>query len=149
MEARFISNLNLDNINNIDTDNLTMHENDLLNTIRLFSRVDFDESFLLNLFINENIEYRDVSTPLNPIDLGKQKRIYFKDINDINDINDISNIKEIICAICLENFDNEDLIINLNCSHIFHNSCLEKWLSEYNNKCPKCRMEIGESKPNI
>ena len=60
MEARFISNLNLDNINNIDTDNLTMHENDLLNTIRLFSRVDFDESFLLNLFINENIEYRDV-----------------------------------------------------------------------------------------
>ena len=146
MEARFISNLNLDNINNIDTDNLTMHENDLLNTIRLFSRVDFDESFLLNLFINENIEYRDVTTPLNPIDLGKQKRVYFKDIIGINDI---SNIKEIICAICLENFDNEDLIINLNCSHIFHNSCLEKWLSEYNNKCPKCRMEIGESKPNI
>ena len=53
------------------------------------------------------------------------------------------------CSICLENFNEDDIIIKLDCEHIYHNPCLEKWLSIYNNKCPKCRKEVGESKPNI
>ena len=49
----------------------------------------------------------EMYSPLNPIDLGKQKRIYFKDISNISNICNISNIsdiKEIICPICLRKF---------------------------------------------
>jgi len=139
IENELISLLDLYNITNIDIDNLTVCENDTLNIIRLFSRINFDETFLLNLFINENIEYRDVETPLNPIDLNSQTRLLFKE----------QLYEESICSICLENFNEDDIIIKLDCEHIYHNPCLEKWLSIYNNKCPKCRKEVGESKPNI
>ena len=53
------------------------------------------------------------------------------------------------CSICLETFKEDENIIQLKCNHIFHNKCLETWLSHYNNKCPTCRMEIGKSNPKL
>lgn len=44
------------------------------------------------------------------------------------------------CVICLNNYKNDDMVSYLNnCNHLFHKKCIDKWLKEYNNKCPICR----------
>ncbi len=49
------------------------------------------------------------------------------------------------CPICTDNLVNGDMIIKLNCSHIFHDGCILPWL-ELNNSCPNCR-QLLTSKP--
>ncbi|KAL0385461.1 UNVERIFIED_CONTAM: E3 ubiquitin-protein ligase RING1-like [Sesamum radiatum] len=44
------------------------------------------------------------------------------------------------CSICLEGFDNSDGA-RLPCSHMFHESCILRWLQE-NHVCPLCRHEL-------
>lgn len=62
-----------------------------------------------------------------------------KNIKKIKD-SDLENlINE--CSICLENYEINDKIIILNCTHIFHKRCLDLWLSN-NNSCPICREDI-------
>ena len=45
------------------------------------------------------------------------------------------------CCICLANFDKEAQVTELNCKHIFHTECLEKWM-ETKTICPFCREEV-------
>ena len=58
------------------------------------------------------------------------------------------------CPICLVKFldENEcteaDFGVKLpKCSHVFHKTCLEKWL-EHTNSCPMCRFEFPTDDPN-
>jgi hypothetical protein len=44
-----------------------------------------------------------------------------------------------ICGICLDYMD--DKITILKCNHIFHESCINEWLSS-NDTCPYCRTVI-------
>ncbi|KAG6600727.1 putative RING-H2 finger protein ATL19, partial [Cucurbita argyrosperma subsp. sororia] len=47
------------------------------------------------------------------------------------------------CAICLEEFENgEDCQIFVVCKHIFHYSCIQRWLRR-NMTCPICRSPIA------
>jgi len=48
------------------------------------------------------------------------------------------------CTICLDNFEDNEKIILLECNHNFHKNCIEKWLKEYSYKCPLCRNESSE-----
>ena len=42
------------------------------------------------------------------------------------------------CSICLEQYRNDEKVVNLKCSHLFHKTCFQKWVmnSVY---CPLCR----------
>ena len=42
-----------------------------------------------------------------------------------------------VCTICLEDVSN----VPLECGHIFHNKCIDKWLEE-NDTCPNCRNQV-------
>ncbi|XP_010533638.1 PREDICTED: E3 ubiquitin-protein ligase RHA1B-like [Tarenaya hassleriana] len=48
------------------------------------------------------------------------------------------------CAVCLYEFEDEDEIRRLtNCRHIFHRSCLDRWMMGYNQMtCPLCRTQF-------
>ena len=46
------------------------------------------------------------------------------------------------CVICLEDFAINDKIINLECSHLFHNDCILKWFV-YKSKCPLCKKQYN------
>jgi len=42
------------------------------------------------------------------------------------------------CSICLGNLKAKDVIIELYCSHTFHQICIAEWL-KISDKCPMCR----------
>ncbi|CAN6931152.1 unnamed protein product [Brassica oleracea] len=44
------------------------------------------------------------------------------------------------CAVCLYEFEGEEEIRRLrNCRHIFHRSCLDRWMDHDQKTCPLCR----------
>ncbi|KAK3016210.1 hypothetical protein RJ639_046852 [Escallonia herrerae] len=44
------------------------------------------------------------------------------------------------CAVCLYEFEGRDEIRRLtNCRHIFHRSCLDRWMDHDQKTCPLCR----------
>jgi hypothetical protein len=45
------------------------------------------------------------------------------------------------CPICLERCDGADGLIRLRCRHVFHSSCLERWL-RCRRDCPYCRASV-------
>jgi len=49
------------------------------------------------------------------------------------------------CSICLINFNynNQMNFIQLNCEHIYHKVCIDKWIFEGNLNCPICRNQIS------
>lgn len=46
-----------------------------------------------------------------------------------------------ICTICLSNYEVEEKIKVLPCSHIFHPACIDRWLDS-KNKCPICKHDV-------
>lgn len=51
------------------------------------------------------------------------------------------NCKITDCGICLDEFQLNDKLLCLKCKHIFHYSCVHKWLTNGSNRCPSCRVE--------
>ncbi|KAK4373227.1 hypothetical protein RND71_008611 [Anisodus tanguticus] len=45
------------------------------------------------------------------------------------------------CVVCLDNMGNQDEVLCMPCSHIFHGECITKWL-EKSHYCPLCRFEM-------
>ena len=68
-----------------------------------------------------------------------QNAIYPQLYDDLNE-KKIKNIDK-ICSICIDNYHKDNIIYELDCSHIFHKKCLSKWI-ELNNTCPLCRASI-------
>eukprot|EP00929_Paragymnodinium_shiwhaense_P114659 TRINITY_DN83127_c0_g1_i1.p1 TRINITY_DN83127_c0_g1~~TRINITY_DN83127_c0_g1_i1.p1 ORF type:complete len:418 (+),score=72.55 TRINITY_DN83127_c0_g1_i1:109-1362(+) len=49
---------------------------------------------------------------------------------------------EIECVFCLEAFENGDRLLKLPCNHIFHQSCVSRWLCR-NCLCPVCKQDVS------
>lgn len=44
------------------------------------------------------------------------------------------------CAVCLHEFEAEDEVrLPANCCHVFHRSCLDRWIGYEQRTCPLCR----------
>ncbi|CAD8149762.1 unnamed protein product [Paramecium pentaurelia] len=52
------------------------------------------------------------------------------------------NDQQQTCYICQEDFKNEEVELEMSCSHNFHKDCLTQWL-KINNSCPVCRAKIN------
>lgn len=122
--------------------------------INLYRRRDTIANRILNLFTlftnivntpeNENIEeLENVKLVILKEELKKIPLMKYKDISE--------NIKSnnILCSICQNNFKKYNKIRLLNCNHVYHQRCIDKWLLEMSHKCPICRESCGEYKPNI
>ncbi|CAF2158174.1 probable E3 ubiquitin-protein ligase XERICO [Brassica rapa] len=46
------------------------------------------------------------------------------------------------CSVCLSNFEEDSEINKLKCGHLFHKTCLEKWIDYWNITCPLCRTPL-------
>ena len=60
-------------------------------------------------------------------DILIEKQIEFNATEDI----------EYDCSICLEPLKKEELLIKLQCDHVFHKECIEEWINT-RHKCPNC-----------
>merc|ERR1719517_128279 len=49
--------------------------------------------------------------------------------------------RETSCAVCLADFENQERLCQLPCSHKFHGPCIGKWLAR-NRRCPLCLHDI-------
>jgi len=55
-------------------------------------------------------------------------------------------VKEDVCSICLEELfpedvENTNVVIELNCNHMFHKECLDPWI-KINKNCPLCKNNV-------
>ena len=56
---------------------------------------------------------------------------------------DSSSDKE-TCAICVDEFQQEDMVRILPCSHFFHPDCIDPWLTEHSSMCPLCKQSVSQ-----
>lgn len=126
------TNITLETIENITIFPVLSHNN-ILNIINSFI---FSVNINETEYIDDNEDFEDVRVTMNENDINKLKT---KKMD--------SNIKE-DCSICLCEMG-ENNIIELDCSHYFHDNCIKTYLKEYNYKCPICRIEVGQPKYNI
>lgn len=52
------------------------------------------------------------------------------------------------CAICFDNFEDNQIIRQLPCSHRFHADCVDHWLLNSSSQCPMCRMNLTKEDGN-
>jgi hypothetical protein len=100
-------------------------------------------SNLISNIISEelyNLQTEDVICTLDESEKDKLKKSILTEKVD-NKIYD--------CNVCLEEIELNQEIIELPCEHIYHSECIEKYLNEYNYKCPSCRKEVGKPKYNL
>ena len=70
----------------------------------------------------------------NPVD----KRLLKTKTNTFNiNINSCGELYK-NCCICITKFENQETVRILQCFHIFHINCIDKWF-EFNNYCPLCK----------
>lgn len=87
--------------------------------------------------IPNDIELEDVKVVLTPEEFDKLKK------NVITD-NNFERYKENTCNICMENYNVEEKITELDCSHVFHSDCIQYWLCNEHVTCPICRKDTRE-----
>ncbi|KAG2297989.1 hypothetical protein Bca52824_034462 [Brassica carinata] len=46
------------------------------------------------------------------------------------------------CSVCLSTFEEDSDVNRLKCGHLFHKTCLEKWIDFRNVTCPLCRTPL-------
>jgi len=52
-----------------------------------------------------------------------------------------STFSQTLCSVCLEDFEPEASCRQLYCEHIYHDKCIEAWLTSHYN-CPNCKKEM-------
>lgn len=85
----------------------------------------------------------DVKMVLTESEISNLKKIKLKDVSGIN------HESEHKCTVCLENMNEEDEVILLDCKHFFHRKCIETWFKECSNKCPICMATVARGVPDF
>jgi hypothetical protein len=120
-------------MNNMNMNNVNIEEDDDENEDFDFNEEEYEE--------NENNEEND-----EDIDLFMRKREQFileLDEFQFKHLKKYSALKEDKCPICLQKYKSADIIKEFPCKHIFHKSCIFKWLKT-SNVCPLCKHDITE-----
>jgi len=53
------------------------------------------------------------------------------------------------CSVCLDDITYDTCIVQLPCSHGFHEDCIERWLTEKSDACPVCNASVTSVTSNI
>ena len=152
------------NLNNLDNNNLNnnnriiyINNNNFMNRINNFIRYN-------NYNNDNNHEYIDIPIPrLSPnlliqainIMLPPQNPVMLEPVVVALDDKCLEELKERVleekiegmCMICFDEFDINQIVLELPCEHLYHKACIVPYFKEHSNKCPTCRCEAGKSKP--
>jgi hypothetical protein len=90
--------------------------------------------------------YKDYNNRLSKelIELIETVQLTQENIKDVVTV--FNNNETDFCCICMLQYEVEDKVKVLPCNkkHVFHNNCIDKWLS-HNKNCPTCRTEISKN----
>jgi hypothetical protein len=106
-----------------------------INNIYIPTNIYYTTAVDNNQYINE-----DIIIAIDDEEFNKNKSDKYDSFN-------LEENKCCECLICMEQFNNEDIVTEIKCKHIFHKKCIKEWLCKQSNKCPICRIEVGEGKP--
>ena len=150
-------NHNIDNIDNNNINNSNIDNNYIYNNNNNIDNNNVDNSNIDNGNNLDNINIDNIdnynntnsyySDQISRFDINiSESNKYVYDIQSQLDSRLLKNVDKLSpekksCIICLENFKQFDLVINLNCLHMFHDECIKKWLRDYN-YCPICKILI-------
>jgi hypothetical protein len=88
------------------------------------------------------IIFRHMITNMGDLEQNNSQHRYENSaINIPTQLYSTTNGKYKSCSICIEDFNDDDDIIILECEHIFHGSCIEEW-GHYKGNCPICRTDV-------
>uniref|UniRef100_A0A0N5AA58 RING-type E3 ubiquitin transferase n=1 Tax=Syphacia muris TaxID=451379 RepID=A0A0N5AA58_9BILA len=85
----------------------------------------------------QSTETLPVGATLDQIQRYSTKHKYVKDCS-------LPENEQERCTVCLMDFETEDEVRSLRCDHVFHVSCIDRWLI-YNKKCPVCRLDLDKA----
>ena len=106
-----------------------------INYIELFNNNNNNMINLINNIINDNISIDTSNNALNEDELNKIPSLKYSEISN----------ECIECPICLDTIEQEHIVRNLKCKHIYHIKCIDEYLLNYNYKCPTCRTECDKN----
>ena len=52
------------------------------------------------------------------------------------------SVHDFTCTICMDDEKTYELLATLDCGHVFHNACIERWLRCESIACPICRKDV-------
>ena len=107
---------------------------------------------------NENDNDNEEENEEDLESFNKKKNMFIAELDEFQfkHLKKYSALKEDKCPICLQKYKSADIIKEFPCKHIFHKTCISKWLKK-SNVCPICKhdlteeinkIEIGEEEDN-
>lgn len=137
-------------VDNIITDNksdielkLTNDNNHILNNNRSSIEIvnSMEEIDITDMLPNSKVEYIITSSTSN-----KSNGVTANITNDSQFItngciNGEKHYTSGTCAICLENLEDDDIVRGLICGHVFHQICIDPWLTMRSASCPICKKD--------
>ncbi|KAG6575192.1 Brassinosteroid-responsive RING protein 1, partial [Cucurbita argyrosperma subsp. sororia] len=77
----------------------------------------------------------EIQFPLNP----PPSAVILREFLPVVKLSDLSDPPE-NCVVCFYEFDGaEEIRLLMNCKHIFHRRCVERWINHNHDTCPLCR----------
>jgi hypothetical protein len=145
----FINDINEDNNEDNNDINPSIFLSDRHQTFAIENLVH-----LLRFFTEESLNIRNIDNLMEPvrITVSENEIATFLTSFKFSDSEEYKRIKikeQTNCPICLSNYENDEMVSYLNtCNHLFHTTCISTWLTEFNHKCPVCRLSANPSKNN-
>ena len=123
-----------------------------LNNINIEDNDDENENFDYNddeYEENENNEENEENEEDRDLFMRKREQFILElDEFQFKHLKKYSALTEDKCPICLQKYKSADIIKEFPCKHIFHKTCIFKWLKT-SNVCPLCKHDITEEINNV
>ena len=126
----------MNNLNNIN-----IEDNDDENENFDFNEEEYEE--------NENNEENEENEEDRDLFMRKREQFILElDEFQFKHLKKYSALTEDKCPICLQKYKSADIIKEFPCKHIFHKTCIFKWLKT-SNVCPLCKHDITDEINNV
>ena len=123
-----------------------------LNNINIEDNDDENENFDYNddeYEENENNEENEENEEDRDLFMRKREQFILElDEFQFKHLKKYSALTEDKCPICLQKYKSADIIKEFPCKHIFHKTCIFKWLKA-SNVCPLCKHDITDEIINV
>ncbi|KAG0680872.1 hypothetical protein C6P42_004596 [Pichia californica] len=130
VELQLIKSTNKDNfiIDNIKNNNKSVIE---------VGSIPGEETDITDMLPGSKVEYI-VTSDSNPSNINNNNNSN----NTNGNINTEKHFTSGICTICLDTFEDDDSVRGLICGHVFHQICIDPWLTTRSASCPICKKDL-------